>query len=157
MSQTTLSSPLYHHRQKATVMSFLEDGQNEATLLWGGRALGEKGCYIEPALFIDPSPDARILKEEIFGPILVVSRFSSDDEVLKMANDTEFGLAAYVWTKDLGRALRFAQQLEAGTVSVNGAGGVSPDVPMGESGQGLENGKDAMLDWTQSKSVAITS
>ncbi|KAM6507708.1 hypothetical protein FSOLCH5_012907 [Fusarium solani] len=155
---STYSSPLYHHRQKDVVLSYIESGKVEAKLITGGNAVGEQGCYVEPTIFVDPAPDARVLREEIFGPVLVVVRFSTDDEVLKLANDTEYGLAASIWTADMKRALRFANKLEAGSVSVNGAGGYHPSVPMGgwkQSGQGLENGKEAMLDWTQLKSVAL--
>ncbi|KAF5702729.1 aldehyde dehydrogenase [Fusarium mundagurra] len=173
----TRSSPLYHQRQKEVVLSYIEAGMKEATLLTGGQPIGDKGCYIEPTIFVNPHPDAKILREEIFGPVLTVVRFSTDDEVVQLANDTEFGLAAYVWTDDMSRALTLSQKLEAGTVSVNGAGGLQPSVPTGgwkrkipqlsnltlstnqysflESGQGTENGKEAMLDWTQLKSVAI--
>ncbi|KAI8672808.1 Aldedh domain-containing protein [Fusarium sp. Ph1] len=138
---STYSSPLYHHRQKDVVLSYIESGKAEAKLIAGGNAVGGQGCY------------GRNL-----GPVLVVVRFSTDDEVLKLANDTEYGLAASIWTADMKRALRFAHKLEAGSVSVNGAGGYHPSVPMGgwkQSGQGLENGKEAMLDWTQLKSVAL--
>ncbi|RSL43739.1 hypothetical protein CEP53_011558 [Fusarium sp. AF-6] len=155
---STYSSPLYHHRQKDVVLSYIESGKAEAKLITGGNAVGENGCYVEPTIFVDPAPNARVLREEIFGPVLVVIRFSTDDDVLRLANDTEFGLAASVWTADMKRALRFAHKLEAGSVSVNGAGGYHPSVPMGgwkQSGQGLENGKEAMLDWTQLKSVAL--
>ncbi|EWY83051.1 hypothetical protein FOYG_15127 [Fusarium oxysporum NRRL 32931] len=125
------------------------DWNKEATLLTGGKPIGAKGCYAEPTTFVDPHPDAKILREEIFGPVLVIVRFSTEDEVIKLANDNEFGLAAYVWTADLSRALRLSQKLEAGAVSVNEAGGVQPNVPMGgwkQSGQGTENGEEAMLD-----------
>ncbi|KAL2687092.1 hypothetical protein Neosp_004643 [[Neocosmospora] mangrovei] len=155
---STYSSPLYHHRQKDVVLSYIESGKAEATLITGGNALGQQGCYVEPTIFVNPAPNARVLKEEIFGPVLVVVRFSIDDEVLKLANDSEYGLAASIWTADMKRALRFAHKLEVGSVSVNGAGGYHPSVPMGgwkQSGQGLENGKEAMLDWTQLKSVAL--
>ncbi|RSL51784.1 hypothetical protein CEP54_011243 [Fusarium duplospermum] len=158
MAPSTYSSPLYHHRQKDVVLSYIESGKLEATLITSGKAVGEQGCYVEPTIFVDPAPNARVLREEIFGPVLVVVRFSTDDEVLRMANDTEFGLVASIWTADMKRALRFTHKLEAGSVSVNGAGGYHPSVPMGgwkQSGQGLENGKEAMLDWTQLKSVAL--
>ncbi|KAF4470148.1 Aldehyde dehydrogenase [Fusarium albosuccineum] len=155
---STRSSPLYHHRQKEVVLSYLESGKAEATLLTGGGVIGDKGCYVEPTIFVDPQPNARVLKEEIFGPVLVVVKFSTDEEVLELANDTEFGLAASIWTGDISRALRFSQRLQAGSISVNGAGGIHPSIPVGgwkQSGQGLENGREAMLDWTQSKSVAL--
>ncbi|GAB1218550.1 hypothetical protein ATERTT37_007809 [Aspergillus terreus] len=155
---STRSSPLYHHRQKEIVLSYIEAGSREATLLTGGKPVGDKGCYFEPTIFVEPRHNARVLREEIFGPVLVVVVFSTEDEVVALANDTEFGLAAYVWTADISRALRMSQKLEVGTVSVNGAGGIHPSIPMGgwkQSGQGVENGKEAMLEWTQSKSVAI--
>ncbi|TXB95772.1 hypothetical protein FocTR4_00016785 [Fusarium oxysporum f. sp. cubense] len=134
------------------------DWNKGTTLLTGGKPIGAKGCYVEPTIFVDPHPDAKVLREEIFGPVLVVVWFSTEDEVIRLANDNEFGLAPYVWTADLSRALRLSQKLEAGTVSVNGAGGLLPNVPRGrwmQSVQGTENGKEAMLDWTQLKSVAI--
>lgn len=175
-----ISSPLYHHAQKKTVLDFIESGKKEATLLAGGNALGDKGCYVEPTIFADPKPDARVLKEEIFGPVLVVERFKTEEEVLKAANDTEYGLAAYLWTGDVGRALRISRGFEAGAVVVNGAGTVRPQYPMAgwkrksshdpsayhptrrfiadlvtESGQNFENGKEALLDWTQGKTVLL--
>ncbi|SCO92277.1 related to aldehyde dehydrogenase [Fusarium oxysporum] len=128
---STSSSLLYHRRQKEVVLSYIQTGIKEATLLTGGKPIGAKGCYVEPTTFVDPHPDAKVLREEIFGPVLVIVRFSTEDEVIKLANDNEFGLAAYVWTADSSRALRLSQKLEAGTVSVNGAGGLQPNVPMG--------------------------
>jgi aldehyde dehydrogenase (NAD+) len=128
---STRSSPLYHHRQKEIVLSDIEAGSREATLLTGGKPVGDKGCYFEPTIFVEPRQNARVLREEIFGPVLVVVVFSTEDEVVALANDTEFGLAAYVWTADISRALRMSQKLEVGTVSVNGAGGIHPSIPMG--------------------------
>jgi aldehyde dehydrogenase (NAD+) len=127
----TRGSPLYSHRQRETVLSFIDSGKKEATLVTGGRALGASGCYVEPTVFIDPQPDARILREEIFGPVVVIVRYSSEEDVLKQANDTEYGLAAYVWTQDIKRALRLGRKLEAGTVYINGAGGLSAYAPAG--------------------------
>lgn len=127
----TTSSPLYNHQQRTTVLSFIESGKIQAELLCGGGAVGEKGCYVKPTIFVNPQPDARILKEEIFGPVLTVVVFKTEEEVLALANETEFGLAAALWTKDIGRALRFARQLQAGSVRINGAGGFSPAVPTG--------------------------
>lgn len=130
-SETTRSSPLYHRRQKETVLACIESGKREATLLYGGESMGDQGCYVQPTVFVDPKPDARILREEIFGPVLVVTRFGDDEEeVLGMANDTEFGLVASVYTKDIARALRFSRRLEAGSVQINGAGWPSPRIPM---------------------------
>lgn len=130
MTPGNISSPLYHHAQKQAVLDFVESGKKEATLLVGGSAVGDKGCYVEPTVFADPQPNARVLKEEIFGPVLVVQRFSTEEEVLEAANDTEYGLAAYLWTRDVSRALRFSRALETGSVIVNGAGTPRPQYPL---------------------------
>ncbi|EUC27263.1 hypothetical protein COCCADRAFT_112171 [Bipolaris zeicola 26-R-13] len=157
LEDTTWSSPLFHHRQRERVLQYIEQGKKEATLLCGGEPMPGPGCFLRPAIFVDPLPDARILKEEIFGPVLVVLPFEDDDEILRLANDTEYGLRAYVWTKDLGRAFRFTNLLEAGCVGVN-EGPWSLHTTYGgwkQSGVGLENGEAGLLDWVQSKSVMI--
>jgi len=120
LHQATWSSPLFHGRQKETVLSYIESGKSEATLLTGGEGFRDQGCYVQPTVFIDPKPDARILKEEIFGPVLVIDTFKTDDEVLEKANDSEYGLGGFIWTRDIGRALRFSRALECGTVGING-------------------------------------
>ncbi|KAI1747965.1 aldehyde dehydrogenase [Xylaria castorea] len=159
LSETTRSSPLYHHRQKETVLSYIESGKTEATLVCGGASMGNQGCYVQPTVFVDPQPGARIVQEEIFGPVLVITRFKTEEEVLEMANDTEFGLASSVYTKDIARALRLSRLLEAGSVQVNGSGWPNPKIPMTgwkQSGQGIENGREAMLDWMQVKVVSLS-
>lgn len=97
----------------------MESGKREATLLYGGRTIEGRGFYVEPTIFVDPAPNARVLKEEIFGPVLVIATFNTDDEVLEKANDTEYGLGAFLWTNDTKRSLRFSRSLEAGSVGVN--------------------------------------
>lgn len=116
----TWTSPLFHHAQKRNVLRFIEEGKKEATLYRGDSTLGNKGCYIKPTIFLKPSPNARILKEEIFGPVVVMMTFKTEEEVIRLANDSEYGLGSFLFTNDLSRALRFARKLEAGTVGVNG-------------------------------------
>jgi aldehyde dehydrogenase (NAD+) len=131
LSPATLSSPLYNHRHKEIVMKFIEEGKKEATLLTGGSAVEGKGCYVQPTIFVNPSKTAKILKEEVFGPVLTIVTFKDEQEVLEMANDTEYGLAAYVHTRDLSRALRFTKDLQAGTVLVNAGFAYSRTRPFG--------------------------
>src|SRR5699024_2261013 len=93
------------------VMSYVEIGKTEARLVaGGGRPEGfESGNFVQPTVFADVSPDARIFQEEIFGPVVAISPFSSDEEALELANNTQYGLAAYIWTSDLKRAHNFSQ------------------------------------------------
>lgn len=130
LTEGTWSCPLFHRAQQQTVLKFIEFGKEEATLLRGGVTFGEKGCYITPTIFVKPAPNAKILKEEIFGPVAVVLTFKTEEEVIALANDSEYGLGAFLCTNDLGRALRCARKLEAGTVGVNGTSW-SPYTPFG--------------------------
>ncbi|KAI1823999.1 aldehyde dehydrogenase domain-containing protein [Xylaria intraflava] len=159
LDPATLTSPLFNHHQKDIVMKFIEAGKNEATLLTGGSVVGEKGCYVQPTIFVNPSKSAKILHEEIFGPVLTIVTFKDEEEVLRLANDTEYGLAAYVHTKDLGRALRFTKNLQAGIVAVNSAMAYNTYRPFGgwkQSGQGYENGVAGLEEWSQTKSVFLS-
>jgi len=155
---TTMSSPLYHQRQKDTVMKFIDQGKEEAELITGGESWGDKGCFVQPTLFFKPRKGAQISSQEIFGPVAVIDTFKTEAEVLEKANDTEYGLGAAIYTKDLDRALRFSTSLEAGTVTVNTAQPFHPTVPFGGfkgSGIGRENGKYVLREYTQPKSIIM--
>ncbi|KAI0203728.1 aldehyde dehydrogenase domain-containing protein [Astrocystis sublimbata] len=159
LDPSTQTSPLFTHRQKDVVMKFIEEGKKEATLLTGGSTVGEKGCYVQPTIFVNPSKTAKVLNEEIFGPVLTIVTFKDEEEVLEMANETEYGLAAYVHTKDLAKALRFTKDLEAGMIAVNSAMAYDRARPFGgwkQSGQGYENGVAGLEDWSQTKSVLLS-
>ncbi|RTE69660.1 hypothetical protein BHE90_015952 [Fusarium euwallaceae] len=159
LETTTKSSPMYNHRQYQTVLDYIDVGKQEATLLMGGARHGTKGCYVEPTVFLRPKENARILKEEIFGPVVVIDTFETDQEVLAKANDTEFGLGAAIFTKDIGRVLRISPKLEAGTVTVNSTSYLHLTRPFGgwkQSGLGRELGLHGLLDFTQVKTVVLS-
>jgi aldehyde dehydrogenase (NAD+) len=139
--------------QRATV-----DG---ATLLAGGTRLGgdlAAGYFLAPTVLTDVAHDSEIAREEVFGPVLSVLRFSTEDEVVAKANDSRYGLAAYAHTRDLARAHRLAYAIEAGSISVNGMSGMSPTTPFGgykQSGFGREGGRAGLEEWLRPKNVFI--
>lgn len=155
--------PIATRPQFESVCRHLEAArQDGATVALGGGpgAPGgvEDGLFIQPTIFTDVTNQMRIAREEVFGPVLVVIPFDTDDEAVQIANDTDFGLVAGLWTSDLQRALEIPRRLEAGTVWVNTYRTVSMMAPFGgfkDSGIGRENGKDAVLDYLETKSVVI--
>ena len=117
-----------------------------------------RGFYVGPAIY-EAAQDSRFVREEIFGPVLVAAAFSTDDEALAMANDTEYGLVAGVWTSNLDRAMRFSSQLQAGQVFVNNWFGGGVETPFGgwkNSGIGREKGLEALLHYTQLRTTIIS-
>jgi aldehyde dehydrogenase (NAD+) len=132
-----------------------------ATLLAGGARLGGEladGWFIEPTVFGDVDHDSDLARNEVFGPVQAILRFSSEDEVLARANDSAFGLGAYLHTRDNGRVQRFVRELESGTVVVNGMGGISPATPFGgykQSGFGREGGRAGIEEMVRRKTVFV--
>jgi phenylacetaldehyde dehydrogenase len=154
--------PLVSAEQAERVSGYIAAGREEGAneLAGGGRAEleGEHagGYFVRPALFTDVSPEMRVMREEIFGPVGMVSRFSDEEEAIAGANDTVFGLAAGIWTRDVKRAHRVASQIHAGTVWINTYGFFDVAVPYGGfrmSGYGKELGKEALDPYLQTKSV----
>jgi aldehyde dehydrogenase (NAD+) len=146
-------------RQYDNVLAYIEAGRREgATVLAGGGPPGDAGdgLFIAPTVFGDVDNDMRIVQEEIFGPVVCVQRFETEEEAVALANSTPFGLAAGVWTDDVRRAHRLARRLRAGTVWVNTYRRTSHLAPFGGrglSGVGRENGRDAVDEYTEVKTV----
>jgi betaine-aldehyde dehydrogenase len=144
------------------VLQFIESGKRSARLVCGGRRASgpglERGNFVEPTIFADCSDDCEIVREEIFGPVMSVLRFTAEDEVVRRANGTPFGLAAGVFTRDLARAHRVVAQLQAGVCWINNYNITPVEIPFGgykQSGIGRENGLAAIGHYTQLKSVYV--
>jgi aldehyde dehydrogenase (NAD+) len=160
MAPDTNISPVATEAQHRKIMDYIAIAKAEgARCVLGGRAAFPEesgGHFVEPTIFADVRNDMRIAQEEVFGPVLSVIRFRDEAEAVAIANDVLYGLAAGVWTNDLNRALYMADRLQAGTVWVNTYRSTSYTTPFGgykRSGLGRENGKDAILEYLQPKSV----
>jgi acyl-CoA reductase-like NAD-dependent aldehyde dehydrogenase len=164
MDPTTRMGPVVSDSQLATVEHYVNAGNEEkATLVRGGKRVTgpdfDKGYFYEPTIFDQVDNRMKIAQEEIFGPVLTVIPFKDADEALKIANDSMYGLAAAVWTKDIDKAFKFAKNIKAGTVWINSyhTAGI-PHMPFGgykQSGIGRELGQEGMEGFMETKSVAI--
>jgi aldehyde dehydrogenase (NAD+) len=157
----TTSSPIVNTRQMERVLGLIAKGQEEgARLVSGGtRADGDlaSGNFVKPTLFTDVCNDMSIAREEIFGPVLSVIPFADEDEAVKIANDTQYGLGATVWTTDIRRAMRMTKAIRAGTVGINGYQ-IEPHAAFGgyrQSGLGREGGRTAFEAYTEQKTVLL--
>lgn len=161
----TQIGPVTTRAQYEKVLDYIAIGRADgATCLLGGKASSRPECgqgwFVEPTIFADVTNDMRIAQEEVFGPILSIIRFKDEDDAVRIANDSPYGLAAGVWSQNIGRAMRMSKRLQAGTVWVNTYRALSYMSPFGgykRSGVGRENGAHAILEFVQQKSVWINT
>ncbi|KAI1329395.1 aldehyde dehydrogenase [Xylariaceae sp. FL0255] len=157
--ENTFQGPQVSQLQFDRIMGYIEDGKKSgAKVETGGERHGDKGYFIQPTIFSNVTADMKIMQEEIFGPVAAIAKFKDEAEVIKMGNDSTYGLAAAVHTNDLNTAIRVSNSLKAGTVWVNCYNLLHHQLPFGgykESGIGRELGEAALANYTQNKSVAI--
>jgi acyl-CoA reductase-like NAD-dependent aldehyde dehydrogenase len=159
VSPVTDMGPVNSAAQYAKVMNYIEIAKADgAVLAYGGkRPEGmDKGYWVLPTVFVDVTPDMRIAQEEVFGPVLSIMKFRTEEEALQIANGIEYGLTGAVWTNDLNKAIKFAKNLQCGYVWVNNSAVHYPQLPFGgykQSGVGSEEGIEELLSYTQLKSI----
>jgi phenylacetaldehyde dehydrogenase len=153
----TNMGPLVSEEQLSRVCGYLEAGFSEgATAVTGGRKKGDKGYFVEPTVLVNTREDMKVVREEIFGPVVTAMPFDDPEEILPRANNSEYGLAAAVWTRDISKGHRMAELLRAGTVWINCYNIFDAALPFGgykQSGWGREMGHDVLNNYTQTKAV----
>lgn len=153
----TSMGPVISAGQMNTVLQYIDIGKAEgASLVTGGRRVGDQGYFVEPTVFANVAHEMRISQEEIFGPVLAVIPFDDEADAIRIANGTAYSLAAGVWSRDPGRVHRVAAALKAGTVWINTYGYTDVRLPWGgsgESGLGREHGDAAIENFTQPKAI----
>ena len=159
LSPDTEMGPLVSEEQLERVTGFLDSGYNDgACINTGGKRLGERGYFVAPTVITKSNPDMKIVREEIFGPVVVAEPFTNAEDILRSANDSEYGLAAAVWTKDIAKAHCTAELLKAGTVWINCYNIFDAALPFGgykQSGWGREMGKQVLENYTQTKAICV--
>ena len=156
---STVNAPVINQAAVDRIMGMIERAiADGATLVVGGKRMDRPGYYIEPTVFTNVDPSSELAQTEVFGPVLAITKFATDEEAIAIANSTRYGLASYIQTNDITRSLRIAAELDAGEVLVNGAANVTVHRPFGGfgiSGVGKEGGRVGFEEFLQIKTVAI--
>ncbi|GHB56862.1 aldehyde dehydrogenase [Streptomyces viridiviolaceus] len=159
LDPSTEMGPMISAEHRKKVLGYVELGRHEgAEVVAGGESWGERGHFVQPTVMTNVRPDSRVAREEIFGPVLSVFPFDTEEEVLRLANDSTFGLGAGVWTSDVRRAHRFAAAVESGQVWVNCYQAVDAALPFGgykHSGWGRETCKENLDEYLELKTVVV--
>lgn len=155
----TAFGPLADVTQFERVMGFLKGAKEEGIqVLVGGERLGSKGQFVQPTVLLNPDVKSKVYTDEIFGPVISIRTFKTEEEAIELANDTTYGLGSTVYTGDIARALRVAGRIEAGTVGINSAFTNSTQTPFGgykQSGLGRECGEEGLKHYLQAKTIHI--
>jgi acyl-CoA reductase-like NAD-dependent aldehyde dehydrogenase len=163
LSEDSKMGPMNSKAQYEKVLHYINAGKEDgARLMTGGKRpegdLFKRGYWVEPTVFADVKPTMRIAREEIFGPVLSVFKWKHVDEVVEVANSTEYGLTAAIWTRDLNAALTTARKVQSGHIWINGVSGHFKGMPFGgfkNSGIGREEGLEELLSYTEEKAIHV--
>jgi len=157
-NKETEQGPQVNKEQFDKILDYIKAGQSEGRIITGGKRIGNRGYYIQPTVIADVKDNAKVATEEIFGPVMTALKFKDIDDVIRRANNSTYGLAAGVWTKDINKAMKIIHNLKSGTVWVNCWNSFHSNLPFGgfkQSGIGRDLGKNALDGYTQTKSVVI--